>query len=450
MRGDTDTIAAIATAPGRGAVGIVRLSGPAAFDIAAKLAGPAPAPRVAALRTFRDETGEALDEGLLLLFPAPHSYTGEDVVELQGHGGPRVLDLVLRAALACGARAAKPGEFSERAFLNDRLDLAQAEAIADLINAATTQAARAARRSLSGEFSREVTARVEDLTQLRTYVEGALDFSDEDVNWLADDTLRARIDALVARLQALLSAAAQGRRLREGMTVALAGQPNVGKSTLLNALAGTEAAIVTEIAGTTRDLLRENIDLDGLPLTVVDTAGLRDSTDPVEKIGIARAWQALEAAELVLYLVEDGAGVTAADRKLLAKLPAGREMLIVRNKCDLTRNAPARSEHEGGIELSLCAKSGAGLELLKAEIRRVAGLTDAGESLFSARTRHVDALVRGLALVREASLRLREGANAELAAEELRLAQQALGEITGAVSSDDLLGRIFSQFCIGK
>jgi len=449
----TDTIAAIATAPGRGAVGIVRLSGPAAFAIAGQLAGPQPEPRVAALRTFRDETGAPLDEGLLLLFPGPHSYTGEDVAELQGHGGPRVLDLVLRAALALGARAARPGEFSERAFLNGRLDLAQAEAIADLINAATVQAARAAQRSLSGEFSREVTARVEELTQLRTYVEGALDFSDEDVNWLADEKLRTRIDVLVAHLQSLLGAASQGRRLREGMTVALAGQPNVGKSTLLNALAGTEAAIVTEIAGTTRDVLRENIDLDGLPLTLVDTAGLRDSKDPVEKIGIARAWQALEAAELVLFLVEDRTGVTAQDQALLKKLPAGGEVLIVRNKCDLTVGAPHGRDddgRDGRVELRLCAKSGAGLDLLKAEIRRVAGLTDAGESLFSARTRHVDALVRGLALVREAALRLREGANAELAAEELRLAQQALGEITGAVSSDDLLGRIFSQFCIGK
>jgi tRNA modification GTPase len=446
----TDTIAAVATAPGRGGVGIVRLSGPRAFAIAETLAGPLPPPRQAALRDFRDAGGEALDQGLLLLFPAPGSYTGEDVAELQGHGAPVVLDALVRAACAAGARPARPGEFSERAFLNGRMDLAQAEAVADLVNAATAQAARAAQRSLSGEFSALVRARVEELTQLRVFVEGALDFSDEDVDWLGDGALRQRLDALLAGLRALLAQAAAGRRLREGMVVALAGQPNVGKSTLMNRLAGAEAAIVTDIPGTTRDVLRENVSLDGLPLTVVDTAGLRDSDDPVERIGIERAWQALAHAELVLFLVDDRAGVTDADRALLARLPAGAEVAIVRNKCDLSRRAPARGEHDQRIELRLCAQTGAGVELLHAEIRRVAGLAEAGESTFSARTRHVDALRRALGYAEDAALRLREGANAELAAEELRLAQDALGEITGAVSSDDLLGRIFGQFCIGK
>jgi tRNA modification GTPase len=470
-----DTIAAVATAPGRGAVGIVRLSGPRALDIAAMLAGPNPPPRHAALRTFRDEHGEPLDQGLALLFPNPDSFTGEDVAELQGHGGPRVLELLVRAACALGARPARPGEFSERAFLNGRLDLAQAEAIADLISAATDQAARAAQRSLSGEFSARVRALVEQFTALRVFVEGSLDFSDEDVDWLADDSLRQRLDGLLANLEALLAAAAQGRRLREGMTVALAGAPNVGKSTLLNRLAGTDAAIVTEIAGTTRDLLRENLDLDGLPLTLVDTAGLRDSADPVEKIGIERAWRAFEHAELVLFLVDDRAGVTEADRALLARLPSSAQVVVVRNKSDLSGNRredPPEDPSKGlsgelseGLskgpvgaghardrlpELRLSAKSGAGLDLLKQEIRRIAGLTDAGESLFSARTRHVEALQRARAHAGAASQRLRERAGVELAAEDLRLAQQALAEITGAFTPDDLLGRIFSQFCIGK
>ncbi|MGQ0586077.1 MAG: tRNA uridine-5-carboxymethylaminomethyl(34) synthesis GTPase MnmE [Gammaproteobacteria bacterium] len=446
-----DTIAAVATAPGRGAVGIVRLSGPQAFAIAERLAGPKPPPRHAALRTFADEKGEALDQGLVLLFARPESYTGEDVVELQGHGGPLLLDLLVRAACALGARPARPGEFSERAFLNGRLDLAQAEAIADLISASTAEAARAAQRSLSGEFSTRVRALVEEVTALRAYVEGALDFPDEDVDWLADLALEARLDALLAHLRALLDAAAQGRRLREGMVVALAGQPNVGKSTLLNLLAGTEAAIVTEVPGTTRDLLRENISLEGLPLTVVDTAGLRESDDPVEKIGIERAWGALGHAELVLFLVDDRAGTTGQDRALLERVPKGAEVIVVRNKCDLSGETPSRTVGDGGrVELRLCARSGDGLDLLKAEIRRAAGLTATGESLFSARTRHVDALQRALACATDAERRLGERAAPELAAEDLRLAQQALGEITGAVGSDDLLGRIFSQFCIGK
>ena len=447
-----DTIAAVATAPGRGAVGIVRLSGPQAFAIAEKLAGPAPAPRHAALRTLRDAAGEPLDRGLVLLFPGPDSYTGEDVAELQGHGGPVVLDLLVRAACALGARPARPGEFSERAFVNGRLDLAQAEAIADLINAATAQAARAAQRSLSGEFSQRVRALVEELTALRVRVEGALDFSDEDVDWLADDTLRVRVDALLAALRALLDVAAQGRRMREGMTVALAGAPNTGKSTLMNRLAGTEAAIVTDIAGTTRDVLRENVSLDGLPLTLVDTAGLRDSADPVEQEGIRRAWHALAQAELVLFLVDDRTGVTPTDQGLLARVPQGAEVIIVRNKCDLAGPfAPSSREAAyRGAELRISAKTGHGLDLLQHEILRVAGLDQGGESLFSARTRHVDAIQRALACTYEAQQRLRERAAPELAAEDLRLAQQALSEITGAFTPDDLLGRIFSQFCIGK
>ena len=447
----SETIAAVATAPGRGAVGILRLSGPAAFSIAESLAGSLPAPRLATLRTFRGKDGAAIDQGLLLVFPAPNSYTGENVVELQGHGGPVLLDLLLRCACAHGARIARPGEFSERAFLNGRLDLVQAEAIADLINASTRQAAQAAHRSLEGELSRHVAALLEELTQLRVYVEGALDFSDEDVDWLADERLRGGLARLCQHLQDLLAQADQGRRLREGLVVALAGQPNVGKSTLLNCLSGNDSAIVTEIPGTTRDLLREVIDVDGLPVTVVDTAGLRDSEDPVERIGIERAWDAARRADLLLFMVEDQRGITAADRGLLKKLAgADRPTVVVRNKCDLSGGAPGRSDGPAGVELRLSAHTGAGLEILKSELRAAAGLESGGEGLFSARARHVDALRRALAFVVDASGRVREGATPELAAEELRLAQQALGEITGAFTPDNLLEKIFRQFCIGK
>lgn len=446
----TETIAAIATPPGRGAVGIVRLSGARAFEIAARLCGGLPAPRHAALRPFKNGEGETLDEGLVLVFPAPHSYTGEDVVELQGHGGPVVLDLLLRACCDAGARLARPGEFSERGFLNDRLDLAQAEAIADLINAASAQAAKAARRSLEGEFSKQVNALVEEITQLRVFVEGALDFSDEEIDWLSDSSLRTRLVVLNENLRALIHQAGQGRRLREGMTVALAGQPNVGKSTLLNALAGSDAAIVTDIPGTTRDLLRENIVIGGMPLTLVDTAGLRESRDPVERIGVERAWKALEQAELILFLLDDRAGLTPADQDLLERLPCGPEVLLLHNKCDLSGRAPQRFEAENRTHLRIAAASGVGLDALKQEIKRIAGLDDAGEGLFSARTRHLEALQRAQAHSLIAQQRIEERSSAELAAEELRLAQQALSEITGAFTSDDLLGRIFSSFCIGK
>lgn len=445
-----DTIAAVATPPGRGAVGMVRISGPRAFEITRELCGTLPAPRTAGLRHFRDASGSILDQGLVLCFPGPQSFTGEDVVELQGHGGPVVLDLVLRAACAAGARQARPGEFSERAFLNNRLDLAQAEAIADLINAASADAARAATRSLDGELSRRVQALADEVTALRVFVEGALDFSDEDVNWLADDSLRARLAALDVHLQELLAQTARGRRLRDGLVVTLTGRPNVGKSTLLNALAGTDIAIVTPVAGTTRDVLRENLDLDGLPVTIVDTAGLRSSDDPIEQEGVRRAHRALQQAELALFLLDDRDGLAAEDTALLAELPATLPVLRVHNKIDLSGAAPERYQRDGHVHLRLSAATGAGLELLHEELRRIAGLDAPRESLFSARSRHVDALLRTAAFVRDAGQRLREGVLPELAAEELRLAQDALGEITGRVRSDDLLGHIFASFCIGK
>lgn len=450
VKPNTETIAAVATPPGRGALGILRLSGPQAAHIAEQIAGTLPAPRQATLRHFRDPQGTVIDQGLLLHFPGPNSFTGEDVVELQGHGGPVLLDLLLRSVCALGARVARPGEFSERAFLNNRIDLAQAEAIADLIDAASAQAARAASRSLDGEFSKRIHALVDELIQLRVFIEGALDFSDEDIDWLSDDKLRKRLVTLIDHLQTLIGQAARGRRLREGITVTLTGQPNVGKSTLLNRLAGNDAAIVTDIAGTTRDVLRENIVLDDLPLTVVDTAGLRESSDPVEREGIRRAWAALEQAEIALYLIDDRAGLTEADQALLQQLPKPLKVLVIANKCDLSGRAPEDSKTHDYEFIRLSAADGMGVELLTAAIKRIAGVTEYSEGIFSARTRHVDALRRALAFSQDAQSRLLEGVTPELAAEELRLAQEALAEITGQFSSDDLLGKIFSQFCIGK
>jgi tRNA modification GTPase len=443
-----ETIAAIATAAGRGAVGIVRISGPSAARVAERIAGTMPAPRVATLRRFRDEAGEPIDRGLVLFFPAPHSFTGEDIVELQCHGGPVVLDALLQATRTGGARLAKPGEFSERAFLNGRMDLLQAEAVADLIDAASRDAARAANRSLEGAFSQRIAELQAQLTDLRVFVEGALDFSDEDVAWLADPALQSRLEQLSSKLEDTLAQATQGRRLRDGLTVAIAGQPNVGKSTLLNRLAGADRAIVTDIAGTTRDVLREDIVIDGLPLTVVDTAGLRESADPVEREGVRRAWQALQRCEAILFLVDDRDGVTVRDQTLLEQLPKDVPVIVVRNKCDLSVATPARTG-ELPVSLRLSAQSGAGIDLLTAELQRVAGVKTT-HGLFSARTRHLDALHRTREHVQAARRSLSAGASAELAAEDLRLAQHALGEIVGEVTSEDLLGEIFSRFCIGK
>jgi len=451
-----DTIVAIATAPGRGGVGIVRLSGPQATQIAGQIVGPMPAPRVAAHRKFRDAHGQALDSGLVLLFPAPHSFTGETVVELQGHGSPQALALLVAAACAAGARPARAGEFSERAFLNGRLDLAQAEAIADLIDAATAEAARAAQRSLDGELSARVHALAEQLIELRLYIEGALDFSDEDVEWLADRALADKFESARVALAELLARAAQGRRLRDGYTVALTGQPNVGKSTLLNRLAGAEVAIVTEIAGTTRDVLRENLNLRGLPVTLIDTAGLRDGGDAIEREGMRRARLALEQAELALFIVDARSGISREDRQLLAALPAGLPRIIVHNKADLLpapdmRDAPDSPDIPlAGEAVRVSAATGAGLEMLIDLVHRRAGLQTGEGGLFSARARHVEALQRAQALMAAAAGRLHEGVLPELAAEDLRRALDALGEITGRFTSEDLLGRIFSSFCIGK
>ena len=449
-RSVVDTIAAVATAPGRGAVGIVRLSGPSALLIAEKITGSLAPARLSALREFRDETGALIDHGLLTCFPAPHSYTGEDVVELHGHGGPVVMDLLLHAACVQGARPARPGEFSERAFLNGRLDLAQAEAVADLIDASSRAAVIAANRSLDGEFSRRRMALAEAMMDLRVFVEGALDFSDEDVDWLSDSQLQQRLQQAQQDLESLLAAAAQGRRLRDGLVLAIAGRPNVGKSTLLNRLAGTDAAIVSDVPGTTRDVLRENLLVDGLPLTVIDTAGLRDTDDVIEAEGIRRAWLALGKAEVTLFVIDDCEGITEQDRALMARLPQGVQVLPIFNKCDLSGRLPQRFEHEGLSAIRLSAAVDQGMNLLRDAIREVAGFSIALEGVFSARTRHIDALGQAQTRLMAARLHLSTGGAAELAAEDLRCAHAALGEITGRVTTEDLLGAVFSRFCIGK
>jgi tRNA modification GTPase len=447
-----DTIAAVATAPGRGAIGVVRVSGPRAMDITRRIAGDVPPARTASLRALRDADDAVIDHGLLLYFPAPHSFTGEDVVELQVHGGPVVLDLLLRAACAAGARPARAGEFSERAFLNGRLDLAQAEAIADLIDAGSAAAARAAVRSLDGEFSRRATALIETLTALRADLEAALDFVDEDdVPWLSSQMLIERIAQLGTQTSQLLQEAGRGRRLREGMVVAIAGRPNVGKSTLLNRLAGADVAIVSPIAGTTRDVLRENIVIDGIPLTVVDTAGLRETDDPIEREGVARARRALEAAEVALFVIDDRRGIEPVDSELLAALPAAAQRILVRNKCDVSGHSPGTFNDQSMAAVRLSAATGAGVDLLCRALLEIAGFTAGAESsTFSARARHLEALRRAQAHIEDAAALAVQNAAAEVIAEELRLAQNALEEIGGRFTPDDLLGRIFSTFCIGK
>ncbi len=446
----TDTIAAVATARGRGGIGVLRISGPAAAGIAERMAGSLPLPRQAQLRGFLDSEGQLVDRGLLLWFPAPASFTGEDVIELQGHGGPVLLQTLLHSACAHGARPARPGEFSERAFLNGRLDLAQAEAIADLIDAASVDAVRAARRSLDGEFSRRVDALAADITALRVRVEAALDFVDEDIDGLSDQGLLHQLNHLCGDLQTLLEQAARGRRLIEGLNIVIGGRPNVGKSTLLNRLAGTDTAIVTDQPGTTRDLLREHLLIDGVPITVTDTAGLRDAQDVVEREGVRRAWSSLEQADAVLYLIDDRTGVTGEDADRLACLPATSQRILVRNKCDLTGRPPQRGSEDGDICIRLAAGPGDGMRLLREELCSIAGLEAGNEGLFSARARHLEALHRCLAHLQAALPLLQAGGLIELAAEELRLAHRDLSEITGAFSSEDLLGQIFSGFCIGK
>jgi len=446
-----DSIAALATASGRGGIGIIRVSGALALPIALAISEITPKPRQAHYLPFLDSHQRVIDEGILLYFPAPHSFTGEDVLELQAHGGPVLLDMLLRRCLELGARLARPGEFSERAFLNDKLDLAQAEAIADLIEAGSEQAARNALRSLQGEFSRRIHALCEQLTGLRIYIEAAIDFPEEEIDFLADGAVLAGLEGLQQSLNEVLREAGQGVLLREGMTLVIAGAPNAGKSSLLNALAGRDSAIVTDIPGTTRDLLREHIQIDGMPLHIIDTAGLRESADPIEQIGIERAISAINEADLVLLVSDASQKQAPLWPPLLGEAPAPSRTCIIRNKADLTGQSPACSQEENGsTQITLSAKTGSGLDLLREHLKQRMGFSASSEGQFSARRRHLEALRQGALHLEQGHAQLTQNAAPELLAEELRAAQQALGEITGQISSDELLGRIFSSFCIGK
>lgn len=444
-----DTIAAIATAPGRGGVGIVRVSGPACRDVAQGVFGRVPSPRQATFGQFRDSAGQPIDEGLALYFPGPHSFTGEDVLELHGHGGPIVLDMLLTRALSLGVSMARPGEFTERAFLNGKLDLAQAEAVADLIDSATTQAARLAVRSLEGELSRRVNALAEDLTGLRVFVEATLDFPDEQIDFIPAAEVSARLSSILGDVGKLKQSARVGRLLRDGMTVVIAGRPNAGKSSLMNALAGRDSAIVTDVPGTTRDLLREQTQIDGMPVHLIDTAGLRESTDLIEREGVRRARAEIERADLVLWVFDDRADPMhlALDR---AEVPPAVPLVLVRNKVDLTGTPIGLDPAADPPEIALSARTGAGIDRLRRFLKERMGYRDAQEGEFIARRRHLDAIERAEMGLRQAVSTLADSASLDLVAEDLRSAQRALGEITGAVTPDDLLDRIFASFCIGK
>ena len=445
-----DTIAAIATAPGRGGVGVIRVSGSNLLPFAFALSGKTPKPRYATLADFKAADGSTVDSGILLFFPGPHSFTGEDVLELQGHGGPVVMQMLLARCLDLGARLAEPGEFSRRAFLNGKMDLAQAEAVADLIDAATASAARSAVRSLQGEFSRAIGALNEELINLRMLVEATLDFPEEDIDFLQAADAFGRLERLQAQLAATFDRAGQGNLLQSGLHVVLAGQPNVGKSSLLNCLAGDDLAIVTPIAGTTRDALRSTIQIEGIPLHIIDTAGLRETDDLVEKIGIERSWQEIERADVVLLLVDAKTGISAVDRDILERMPARLRRITVHNKIDLAGRQPERHDEDNGVSISLSARTHQGVDLLRDELLRIAGWHQT-EDVFIARERHLRALARAQEHLATACAVVHGPCPAlELFAEELRLTQQALGDITGEFTADDLLGVIFSRFCIGK
>ena len=441
-----ETIAAVATPPGRGGIGIVRVSGPRVREIAAAVLGRVPPPRQALHAPFRAGDGSAIDEGVAILFAGPASYTGEDVLELQGHGGPVVLRELIRRCVELGARLAEPGEFTRRGYLNDRMDLAQAESVADLIDASSVEAARSAVRSLSGEFSRRIHVLVDSLIELRVHVEACIDFPEEEIDPADRRWQEDRLATLERELGALLEDARQGAVLREGLTVVLAGRPNVGKSSLLNRLAGEDVAIVTPIAGTTRDYVRATISLEGVPIHLIDTAGLRSEGDEVERIGIERTWRAIEREAGAALLIEDARGTGAEEHDLWQRLPPGLPRVRVLNKIDLTGDPAGRAGNAGAAQLRVSAKTGAGVGELRAWLLEVAGWKPHGEGLFLARERHVAALRQSLAHLVSA----RDVQALELKAEELRGAQRALGRITGEFGADDLLGEIFGHFCIGK
>lgn len=455
-RNQTETITAIATPPGRGGVGILRISGPLALNIGQTITSKTLQPRYAHYGNFYEQTPDSkrvLDQGIALYFEAPHSFTGDDVVELQGHGGPVVMDLLMRESIKLGAHLARPGQFSERAFLNDKIDLAQAEAIADLIESSSEQAARSALQSLQGEFSRRVNLLLETLIALRIFIEAAIDFPEEEIDFIGDSQVAADLDQVIHSLDQVLVEARQGTLLREGMSVVIAGKPNAGKSSLLNALSERDSAIVSDIAGTTRDVLKEYIHIDGMPLHIIDTAGLRDNPDSVEQIGIEKAWREIRNADRIL-LVSDSSSTseTIAERlwpDFVHKLGNASQITLIRNKCDSSNLEPGFSESKHNACITLSAKNGSGLDALKQHLKSLMGYTG-GEGHFTARRRHLDALQRARALLVQGKQQLQQDAAAELLADDLHAAQQALGEITGQFRADDLLGYIFSSFCIGK
>ncbi|MEZ9906148.1 tRNA uridine-5-carboxymethylaminomethyl(34) synthesis GTPase MnmE [Vibrio breoganii] len=450
-----DTIVAQATAPGRGGVGIIRVSGPQANQVAQLVVGRELQPRRAEYLPFLDDAGVQLDQGIALYFPNPHSFTGEDVLELQGHGGPVVMDMLIKRILSIsGIRPARPGEFSERAFLNDKMDLTQAEAIADLIDASSEEAAKSALQSLQGEFSKRITTLIESLIHLRIYVEAAIDFPEEEIDFLADGKVSTDLQTIINNLEAVRAEANQGAIMREGMKVVIAGRPNAGKSSLLNALSGKESAIVTDIAGTTRDVLREHIHIDGMPLHIIDTAGLREASDEVEKIGIERAWEEIQQADRVLFMV-DGTTTDATNPQeiwpeFVDKLPNNMGMTVIRNKVDQTQETLGICHVNDPTLIRLSAKTGQGIDALRNHLKECMGFSGNTEGGFMARRRHLDALDKAAEHLSIGQQQLEGFMAGEILAEELRITQQYLNEITGEFSSDDLLGRIFSSFCIGK
>ena len=453
---DQETIVAIATAPGRGGIGIIRLSGDKALSIATSITGIQLAPRHAHLGSFRDNAGRVLDSGICLFFPGPHSFTGEDVVELQAHGGPIILDLLLRETCKLGARQADPGEFSQRAYLNNKIDLTQAEAIADLINSTTDRAALNASRSLQGVFSQKIEELVAQVTLVRVYVEAAIDFPEEEIDFLKNSQLKEQLESIIIAFDAVTCAAKQGRLIQEGIKLVIAGKPNAGKSSLLNALSGQDSAIVTAIEGTTRDVLREHIEIDGMPLYIIDTAGLRDSDNEIEREGIRRAWAEIESADHIL-LVVDG-NILSNSHVDYARLwhenfqHLKREIpvTIVNNKCDLNDHHPEVLQQDDMTIIYLSAKTGAGVDLLKQHLKTSMGYNDSGEGSFSARRRHLQSLEQAKNYLLNGQQQFLQAGAGELLAEDLRLCQNSLSNITGAISSDELLGAIFSSFCIGK
>lgn len=442
-----ETIAAIATASGAGGIGIVRVSGSLCSEIATQILGHCPAPRYAAYLDFKQANQELIDRGIAIYYNAPHSYTGEDVLELQGHGGTALMQMLLARCIELGARQAEPGEFTRRAYLNDKLDLAQAEAVADVINAATAEAAKSAMRSLSGAFSNSIHVLLNELINLRLYVEACLDFPEEEIDFITQGRVAEKIATNQAALETIFTKAKQGRLLRDGVNIVLIGQPNVGKSSLMNALSGEEVAIVTPIAGTTRDAIKSEIQINGVPLHIIDTAGLRDTEDEVEKIGIARTYQATETAHIALLLVDATSGIGEQEKLILGRLPQEISKIWVHNKIDVSDEPPQIVQKDNASHIYLSAKTGLGLDLLKSHLLSLVGYRQNAEDVFMARARHLEALTQVKLHLQQASAQINL---AELVAEELRLAQESLSSITGEFTPDDLLGEIFSKFCIGK